>query len=78
METYYAECEVKFIDNSDEEPWISSESYTFIITANNKKEARKEAEKLGREELIHQLGIKDNVSVVIHQLYRTTDDARSS
>jgi predicted unusual protein kinase regulating ubiquinone biosynthesis (AarF/ABC1/UbiB family) len=77
MNTYYADCEVSFTDNSEDLPWNGSEGYSFIIQAKNKKEGKEEAQRLAKEELINQLGEMDNVFVKIHQFYRTTDDARA-
>jgi len=40
MKTYYSECTVSFTDNSESSPWKSSETYSYIIEANNKKEGK--------------------------------------
>ena len=78
MKTYYAECTVSFTDNSEDEPWKSSETFSFIIKANNKKEGKADAEKKAIEELERDLGKKDDVKVVIDTFHQTSDDARSS
>jgi len=77
MRTYYAECTVSFTDNSEDEPWKSSETYSYIIEANNKKEGKADAEKRAKEELLRELGKMDDVSVVIDEFYRTFEDARA-
>ena len=78
MKTYYAECTVSFTDNSENEPWESSENYSFIIEANNKKEGKADAEKKAIEELERDLGKMDDIKVVIDIFHRTTDGARAS
>ena len=60
MKTYYAECTVSFTDNSEKEPWKSSETYSYIIEANNKKEGKADAEKRAIEELERELGKMDD------------------
>ena len=78
MKNYYAECTVSFTDNSEDEPWKSSETYSYIIQVNNKKEGKKDAEKMAIENLERELGKMDDVKVVIDTFHQTPDDARSS
>ena len=78
MKNYYAECTVSFTDNSEDEPWKSSETYSYIIQANNKKEGKKDAKKMAIENLERELGKMDDVKVVIDTFHQTSDDARSS
>ena len=78
MKTYYAECTVSFTDNSEDEPWKSSETYSYIIEANNKKEGKADAEKRAIEELYRQLGKMDDVKVIIDTFYATFEDARAN
>ena len=75
MKIYYAECTVSFTDNSDETPWKSSETYSFILQAKNKRKGRKDAEEIAKEELKRDFGKMDDVSVVIDTFYRTYADA---
>ena len=74
MKTYYAECTVSFTDNSEDEPWKSSETFSFIIEANNKKKGKADAEKKAIEELERDLGKMDDVKVVIDTFHQTSDD----
>jgi len=76
--TYYVECTVSFTDNSEEEPWKSSETYSYIIEANNKKEGKADAEKQAKEELERELGKMDDVKVVIDTFYQTFEGARAN
>jgi hypothetical protein len=78
MKTYYAECTVSFTDNSDEKPWKSSETFSFIIQENNKKAGKAEAKKRGLEELERDLGKMDDVNVVIDIFYETSEDAMAN
>ena len=78
MKTYYAECTVNFTDNSEEEPWKSSETYSYIIEANNKKEGKADAKKKATEELEQELGKMDDVKVVIDTFYETFEGARAN
>ena len=78
MKTYYAECTVNFTDNSEDEPWKSSETYSFIIEAANKKEGKANAEKRAKEELKRELGKMDNVKVIIDTFYSTFEGARAN
>jgi len=78
MKTYYAECTVSFTDNSEKEPWKSSETYSYIIEANNKKEGKADAEKRANEELERELGKMDDVKVVIDTFYTTFEGARAN
>uniref|UniRef100_A0A6M3J5W8 Uncharacterized protein n=1 Tax=viral metagenome TaxID=1070528 RepID=A0A6M3J5W8_9ZZZZ len=76
MKTYYAECTVSFTDNSETEPWKSSETYSYIIDADNKKEGKADAEKRAKEELERELGKMDDVKVVINTFHQTFEGAR--
>ena len=76
MKTYYAECTVSFTDNSENEPWKSSETYSYIIEADNNKEGKADAEKQDKEELERELGNMDDVKVVIDTFYQTFEGAR--
>ena len=78
MKTYYAECTVSFTDNSEKEPWESSETYSFIIEANNKKEGKADAVKKAEEKLKHELGKMDDVSTQIDTFYETCEGARAN
>ena len=78
MKTYYAECTVSFTDNSEDVPWKSSETYSYIIEANNKKEGKADAEKRATEELKRELGKMDDVKVVIDTFYETFEGARAN
>lgn len=78
MKTYYAECTVSFTDNSEDEPWKSSENYSYIIKAANKKEGKMNAEERAKEELNQELGKMDDVKVVIDIFHATFEDARAS
>lgn len=78
MKTYYVECTVSFTDNSEDVPWKSSETFSFIIDANNKKDGKADAEKKAIEELERDLGKMDDVKVVIDTFHQTSDDARPS
>lgn len=78
MKTYYSECTVSFTDNSEKEPWKSSETYSYIIEANNKKEGKADAEKRATEELERELGKMDDVKVVIDTFYETCEGARAN
>ena len=78
MKTYYAECTVSFTDNSEDEPWESSETYSYIIEANNKKEGKADAEKRVTEDLEQELGKMDDVKVVIDTFYETFEGARAN
>jgi len=78
MKTYYVECEVSFIDNSEEKQWKSSEIYSFIITAKNEKEGKVDAINKAKEELINQNRKMDDVNVIIHQFYVTDSCARAN
>jgi hypothetical protein len=77
MKTYYAECTVSFTDNSDETPWKSNETYSFIIQAKNKLKAKTQAVNLAKDELKEQLGKMDDVKVVIDTFYLTFDNSRA-
>jgi len=77
MKTYYAECTVSFTDNSEDEPWKSSETYSYIIEANNKKKGKTDVEKRATKELEQELGKMDNVKAVIDIIYQTYEDART-
>jgi len=78
MKTYYAECTVSFTDNSENEPWKSSETYSYIIEANNKKEGKIDAKKRAIEDLEDELGKMDDVKVVIDTFYETFEGARAN
>ena len=78
MKTYYAECTVSFTDNSEDEPWESSETYSYIIESNNKKEGKEDAKKIAIEELERELGKMDDVKVVIDTFYQTCESARAN
>ena len=78
MKNYYAECMVSFTDNSEEEPWKSSETYSYIIEADNKKEGKADAEKRAIEDLKRELGKMDEVKVVIDTFYQTLEGARAN
>ncbi|MFW6243050.1 MAG: hypothetical protein ACOC2W_02730 [bacterium] len=78
MKTYYAECTVSFTDNSEDEPWKSSEIYSYIIDANNKKDGKADAKKRAKEELERELGEMDDVKVVINTFYQTFEGARAN
>jgi hypothetical protein len=78
MKTYYAECTVSFTDNSEDEPWKSSETYSFIIEANNKKEGKADAVKKAEEKLNDELGKMDDVSTNIDTFYETCEGARAN
>ena len=78
MKTYYAECTVSFTDNSEDEPWKSSETYSYIIEANNKKEGKEDAKKIAIEELERELGKMDDVKVVIDTFYETFEGAMAN
>jgi len=78
MKTYYAECTVSFTDNSEDEPWKSSETYSYIIEADNKKEGKADAGKRATEELEGELGKMDDVKVVIDTFYATFEGARTN
>ena len=78
MKTYYAECTVSFTDNSEDEPWESSETYSYIIEANNKKEGKADAEKRSTEDLEQELGKMDDVKVVIDTFYETFEGAMAN
>lgn len=78
MKTYYAECTVSFTDNSEDEPWKSSEIYSYIIDANNKKDGKAGAKKRAKEELERELGEMDDVKVVINTFYQTFEGARAN
>ncbi|MBT3209122.1 MAG: hypothetical protein HN704_14685 [Bacteroidetes bacterium] len=77
MNYYYADCSVSFTDNSENKPWKSSEAYSFIVQAENKKEGKADAEKQTKAELKRQLGEMDEVEVKISQFYKTTECARA-
>jgi len=80
MKHFYIECSVKYTDITEKEPYYGSEGYSFIIQANSKKVAEKQAElealKRFNEEL-NDGGYKD-LSVEIGESYQTTEDARCS
>jgi len=78
MKTYYAECTVSFTDNSETEPWKSSETYSYIIESNNKKEGKRDAEKRATDELTRELGKMDDVKVVIDTFHLTFEGARAN
>jgi len=78
MKTYYAECTVSFTDNSEDAPCKSSETYSYIIEANGKKEGKADAEKRATEELERELGKMDDVKVVIDTFYATFEGARAN
>ena len=78
MKTYYAECTVSFTDNSEDEPWESSETYSYIIEANNKKEGKEDAEKRATEDIEQELGKMDDVKVVIDTFYETFEGAMAN
>lgn len=78
MKTYYAECTVIFTDNSEDEPWESSETYSYIIEANNKKEGKADAEKRATEDIEQELGKMDDVKVVIDTFYETFEGAMAN
>jgi len=78
MKNYYVESTVSFTDNSEDEPWKSSENYSFIIEANNKKEGMEDAKKRAFEEFERDLGKMDDVKVNIVTFHQTTEDARPS
>lgn len=77
MKTYYTSCTVTFTDNSEEEPWKSSENYSYIIEANNKKEGIVIAKERAILELNNELGEMDDIKVVIDTFYETSSDARA-
>ena len=77
MKTYYAECTVSFTDNSEDKPWESSETYSYIITAKNKKKGKADVMKRATEELKRELGKMDNVKAVIDIIHQTYEDART-
>ena len=72
IKTYYAECEVSFTDNS----WKSSEIYSYIIEAKNKKEGKAEAFRLAVMKLKRELGKMNDVKVNIDTFYKTCEGAR--
>jgi len=76
MRTYYAVCTVNFTDNSGGTPWRAYETYSFIIHANNKKEAKAWVKQLAEEELERDLGKMDELLIVIDTLYQTSENAR--
>jgi hypothetical protein len=78
MKTYYAECTVSFTDNSEKEPWESSETYSYIIEASNKKQGKADAKKRAIEELERELGKMDDVKVVIDTFHETFEGARAN
>jgi len=78
MRTYYAECTVSFTDNSEDEPWKSSETYSFIIEADNRKEGKADAVKMAEEKLIQELGKMDDISTNIDTFYATFEGARAN
>ena len=78
MKTYYTECTVSFTNNSEEQPWKSSETYSYIIEANNKKEGKIDAEKRATEELERELGKMKDVIVSIDVFYKTFEGARAN
>lgn len=78
MKTYYAECTVSFTDNSEDEPWKSSETYSYTIEATNKKEGKADAEKQAKEDLERELGKMDDVKVVIDTFHQTFEGARAN
>ena len=78
MKTYYTECTVSFIDNSEKQPWKSSETYSFVIEANNRKEGKADAVKMAEEKLIQELGKMDYVSTNIDTFYETCEGARAN
>jgi len=77
MKTYYVECSVKYVDDTEGNLINCNEDYSFIIQAKNKKDvkeiANEEALKEFNEDL--NIGFKD-ISVVINDCYVTSDDAR--
>ena len=77
MKTYYAECTVSFTDNSEKESWKSSETYRYIIEANNKKEGKVDAIRKATKELEREFGKMDDVKVVVDTFHTTFADARA-
>ena len=78
MKTYYAECTVSFTDNSEEEPWKSNETYSYIIEANNKKEGKADAKERAIADFNEDLGEMDDVKVVVDTFYETFEGARAN
>ena len=75
MRNYYIECEVKY--NNDDE-FNDSEDYSFIVQAKNKKEAGEIGKIKALNYFEDELGKDFETEILIIQLYKTSDDARSS
>jgi len=79
MKTYYVECTVSFTDNSEEEPWKSSETYSYIIEANNKKDGEADAKSKGLEMFESDLGTNNtDVKLTLDIFYETIEGARAN
>ena len=80
MKNYYAECQVNYIQQPEENNYHDKEIYSFIIEAKNIKIASKEAIDKAFKEFNEELqdGTLDVQSVQIIDIYETSDDARSS
>ena len=79
MKNYYIGLSVNYKDSNEGNPYDDSEFYQFIIRANSKICAEKEAKEEAIKQFIEDIGNKDMITCVkIEESYATTEDARAS